>query len=124
MIDNPVYDDNLVRGSDLQPIIDQLNAQEVFVDDLTMISTESTAGKYLSVIDQYGGGSGGGGGDTVAFAPAVIVSGSNGVYVCNIVNDDGSISTDETLLVASRATAYDLAADKQILGGYFPTVTA
>lgn len=92
MIDNPVYDDNLVRGSDLQPIIDQMNAQEVFVDDLTMISTESTAGKYLSVIDQYGGGSGGGGeaGDTNVY-PCIVTSVTDtALYGVKLENPTGS----------------------------------
>lgn len=55
---------------------------------------------------------------------AIIVSGSNGIYNCNIINEDGTISTTTTTLVASRATAYNLAPEKRILGGYFPTITA
>jgi hypothetical protein len=55
---------------------------------------------------------------------AIIITGSSGVYNCNVIKNDGSVSENDTLLIATRATAYDLPADKRILGGYFPTETA
>ncbi len=62
MMDNPVYNDDYVKGSDLQQVIDQVNANEVFTDNMTITGNKSEAGMSLSVIDQYGGGGGGGGG--------------------------------------------------------------
>jgi hypothetical protein len=63
-------------------------------------------------------------GDSGNTERAIIKSGGNGVYLCNVVNNDGTVSDADTLLVTSRATAYDLTADKRILGGNFPTLTA
>jgi hypothetical protein len=60
MIDNLVPHDALVRGSDLQHIIDQLNMQNVIADGQTILASETTGGRIISVVDQYGGGGGAG----------------------------------------------------------------
>ena len=55
-MDNPVYNDDYVKGSDLQQVIDQVNANEIFTDNMTITGNKSEAGMSLSVVDQYGGG--------------------------------------------------------------------
>jgi len=56
MIENPVYNDDFVKGSDLQQVVDAVNANEVFTDNMTIMGNKSEAGISLSVVDQYGGG--------------------------------------------------------------------
>ena len=115
MIENPVYSDNIVRGSDLQPIIDQLNAQEVFTDNMTILAERSTSGINLSVIDQYGGG-GGGEVSTGSTVQIKITSGSNGIYTGNIIDPATGDEGAEATVFANRATVDDLNVGKYIVG--------
>ena len=69
------------------------------------------------------GGTQGGAGVEEQLRRASVVSGGSGVYLANVINNDGSVG-DSELLITTRATAYDLSADKRILGAYFPTETA
>ncbi len=108
MIDNPVYSGDIVRGSDLQLVVDAVNANEVFTDNMTIIGSKSEAGMSISVIDQYGGG---GGGDSVAstsVSGAEVKSGGNGLYNGDLLAEDGEVSEAGVDFIATPSTVYNL----------------
>lgn len=115
ILENPVYNDDVVRGRDLQEVVDAVNANEVFTDNMTIIGSKSEAGMSLSVVDQYGGGVGGGqsGGNVY---PVKIQSGSNGVYKGIIIDQNTGEATGDIIdAIATRATGYDLPADSYVV---------
>ena len=88
MIDNPVYSDSIVRGSDLQQIVDEINRNAVFTDNMTIQAERSEAGISLSVVDQYGGGGGGEGGTQFTFLSKIkSYDQGTGIYLVDLYNN-------------------------------------
>lgn len=67
---------------------------------------------------------GGGKSSSISVFPAVIISGGNGIYLANTLDASGEIINNSVTVIASRATAYDLATDNRIVGVLIPTTTA
>jgi hypothetical protein len=109
MINNPVYSDNIVRGSDLQVVVDAINANEVFTDNMTIIGNKSEAGISISVVDQYGGGvSGGKGGAQYTFRAKIkTYTAGTGIYTVDIYNNGYSEpATSEDIVATPTITTF------------------
>jgi len=57
MINYILNDSDLVRGRDIRTIIDEVNANEIISDNLTIVVDKNEGGTSIQVIDQFGGGS-------------------------------------------------------------------
>ncbi len=101
MINNPVYNDELVRGNDLQYVVDAINNNELYGDQVSTKIDKGTGGTTISVIQQDAVAVGSGGSTSTYLAKIKTYTEGTGVYTVDIYNNGYNEDATETDIKAT-----------------------